>query len=86
MLPFNPLFKNPHVLTILGNFASRRLDVAKYPIIERQYATDADVQVLVHEQRPSSEPRGEILLVHGLEGSSNAGYIRSMSQLALEHG
>jgi predicted alpha/beta-fold hydrolase len=25
-------------------------------------------------------------MVHGLEGSSNAGYIRSMSQLALEHG
>jgi uncharacterized protein len=25
-------------------------------------------------------------MVHGLEGSSNAGYIRSMSQIALEHG
>jgi predicted alpha/beta-fold hydrolase len=25
-------------------------------------------------------------MVHGLEGSSNAGYVRSMSQLALEHG
>ena len=25
-------------------------------------------------------------MVHGLEGSSNAGYIRSMSQLVLEHG
>ena len=25
-------------------------------------------------------------MVHGLEGSSDAGYIRSMSQLLLEHG
>ena len=42
--------------------------------------------MLVHEQFPQNEPIGHILMVHGLEGSSNAGYIRSMSQLALEHG
>lgn len=42
--------------------------------------------MLVHEQRPPRSALGEIVMVHGLEGSSGAGYIRSMSQLALEHG
>jgi uncharacterized protein len=86
LLPFHPLLRNPHVLTILANFARRRLDTRKYPVADRLYRTDPDAQVLVHEQRPEHAAHGEILMVHGLEGSSNAGYIRSMSQLALEHG
>jgi len=73
-------------LTVLANFARRRLDTERFPVHERFYRTDPDAQVLVHEQRPQGVVHGEILMVHGLEGSSNAGYIRSMSQLALEHG
>jgi uncharacterized protein len=86
LLPFHPLVRNPHLLTILGNFAKRRLDTRRYPVVERLYQTDPQAQVLVHEQRINAGARGEILMVHGLEGSSNAGYIRSMSQLALENG
>ena len=52
LLPFNPLFRNPHVLTILANFARRRLDTVRFPITEKLYQTDPDAQVLVHEQRP----------------------------------
>jgi predicted alpha/beta-fold hydrolase len=44
------------------------------------------VQVLVHAQRPHGEPRGELVLVHGLEGSSAAAYMRSMAYAALENG
>jgi predicted alpha/beta-fold hydrolase len=84
--PFQPLFRNPHVLTILANFATRGLDTERFPVRERLYQTDPDAQVLVHEQRPVEPAKGEIVLVHGLEGSSDAGYIRSMSQLSLEHG
>ncbi len=40
----------------------------------------------MHEQRPSAPAVGEIVMVHGLEGSSAAGYARSMSQLALGSG
>lgn len=50
------------------------------------YRTEPDVQVLVHAQRPSGPARGEIILVHGLEGSSDAGYARSMAFAALEAG
>jgi len=42
--------------------------------------------VLVHSQNPDGPPRGEIIFVHGLEGSSAAGYARSMSWAALEAG
>jgi predicted alpha/beta-fold hydrolase len=50
------------------------------------YQTEPDVKVLVHAQRPDAAPRGEIIMVHGLEGSSAAGYARSMSYAALEAG
>jgi predicted alpha/beta-fold hydrolase len=44
------------------------------------------LQVLVETQRPAGEPKGEIVMVHGLEGSGEAGYIRSLSAIALEAG
>jgi uncharacterized protein len=44
------------------------------------------VQVLARIQRPEGVPRGEILLLHGLEGSSEGGYMRSMAQASLEAG
>jgi uncharacterized protein len=86
LLEFSPLLRNPHLLTIFANFAVRRLDIDRFPVEERLYSTETDVQVLVHSQQPGQAPLGQILMVHGLEGSSNAGYMRSMSQLALESG
>ena len=86
MHEFFPLVRNPHLLTIFANFAVRRLDTARFPISERMYDTEPGVCVLVHEQRPEGTARGEILMIHGLEGSSEAGYMRSMSQIALENG
>ncbi len=41
--------------------------------------------MLVHTQRPE-KARGEIVMVHGLEGSSNAGYARSLARAALDAG
>ena len=86
MDPFQPLLRNPHLLTLAGNFAVRRLDAKRFPIESKVYTTEPGVQVLVHTQRPATEARGEIVMIHGLEGSSDAGYMRSMSQLALENG
>jgi len=44
------------------------------------------VQVLVQSQRPQGEARGEIVLVHGLEGSGESGYMVSLSQAGLDAG
>lgn len=42
--------------------------------------------VLVKEHQPGGTVRGQIIFLHGLEGSDEAGYIQSMAQAALERG
>lgn len=44
------------------------------------------MQVLVESRQPTTPARGLIVFLHGLEGSSRAGYIRSMSYEALRRG
>ena len=73
MPPYRPLVSNPHWLTILGNFWPRRLDMRPYPEQSRLFRTEPDVQVLMHTQQPRGAARGELVLVHGLEGASDAG-------------
>jgi hypothetical protein len=84
--PFEPFFKNPHLATLAGNFWSRPKVDQRWPVEAVIYRTEPDVEVLVHAQRPDGAARGEIIFVHGLEGSSAAGYARSMSYAALEAG
>src|SRR5580692_11579881 len=69
-----------------GNFWSRPDSTKRWRVEAVQYRTEPDVEVLVHSQYPQTEPRGEIVLVHGLEGSSAAGYARSMVYAALKAG
>ena len=64
----------------IRQFRSRRLDIESYPsrrTITRPNRRSASS--FRHSGLP--ECRGEILMLHGLEGSSDAGYMRSMSQL-----
>ncbi len=86
MTPFHPLVRNAHLLTILGNFWPRKLDEARFPSQRRLFQTEPEVQVLVYTQRPQANAKGQLVMVHGLEGSSDAGYKRSMAQHALEGG
>src|SRR4051794_36410719 len=86
MVPFEPLFRSPHVQTIAAHYWRRPDLTAEFPIERRLYRTDADTQVLVCSQRPLGDARGELFMVHGLEGSGEAGYIRSLSAAALRAG
>lgn len=86
MRPFVPIIRNPHVLTLAGNFWRRHLDEQRFPVEARLYETEPGVRVLVHSQRPPGEPVAQAITVHGLEGSSNAGYARSFAQAALVAG
>lgn len=74
------------MLTILGNFWPRKLDMRPYPVESLLYRTEPGVQVLVQTQRPLDAPRGELILVHGLEGSAESGYMRTMAKAALDAG
>jgi predicted alpha/beta-fold hydrolase len=86
MQPFHPLVRDPHFQTIAGHFWPRKLDVRRFPVERRLVETEPGVCVLVESQQPGGVPRGDIVMVHGLEGSGAAGYMRSMSQTALECG
>lgn len=85
MRPFHPFFKNPHLATIAGNFWQRPASETRWPVENVLYRTEPDVQVLVRSQLPPNA-RGEVILIHGLEGSSESGYARSMAFGALDRG
>jgi len=84
--PFVPLFRNPHLATLAGNFWPRPLDEHRYPTRLTLYRTEPDIGIAVEENRPEGEARGEVLLLHGLEGSSRSGYLISLAQRLLEAG
>ena len=42
--------------------------------------------MVAFEHLPGTDPKGQVVLLHGLEGSSDAGYIASFSQEALMRG
>jgi len=83
---FQPLLSHPHLLTIAGNFWPREIDTTRFPAKRVQYQIDARTTVVAFEHQPTGIPRGQIVFLHGLEGSSEAGYIASFSQQALERG
>jgi predicted alpha/beta-fold hydrolase len=80
------LFRNPHLATIAGNFWRRPESEQQWPVDSVVYQTEPNVRVLVHSQRPAGKAIGELILVHGLEGSSVSGYARSMVHAALQRG
>jgi predicted alpha/beta-fold hydrolase len=58
----------------------------RFPLTRRVYRTAPDVQVAVDEQMPVGEPVAHIMMIHGLEGSSVSGYLRSLSHELLDAG
>jgi uncharacterized protein len=83
--PFEPLFRNPHLETIAAHFWPRPDPDLVLPPERRFVRTEPEVEVLVESQRPA-EHLGHVVLIHGLEGSGKAGYMRSMSAAALAAG
>jgi len=81
--PFQPLFRNPHLETIAAHFWPR--PESHLPAERRFIRTEPEVEVLV-ESQSSAVTVGDIVLVHGLEGSGQAGYMRSMSAAATAAG
>jgi predicted alpha/beta-fold hydrolase len=84
--PFEPLFRNPHTLTILGNFWPRKFDFSPFAVETRFVRTDPDTQVKVVTGTPATEPLGEVVLLHGLEGGAESGYMVSLAWAAMRAG
>lgn len=85
MKPFEPLFRNPHVQTVAGHFW-RRPGGGGARRERRLFLTEPEVQVLVESQRPVREAAGQVVLLHGLEGSGESGYMRGMAAASLRAG
>src|ERR1700685_3762716 len=76
---FQPIVSNPHALTILGNYWSRKIDATRFPPMRIEYRIDDSTRIVVFEHRPQELSRGDLLFAHGLEGSADAGYIQSFA-------
>ncbi len=84
---YQPRFRHAHIATIAGNFWPRKIDVTRFPAIRTEYPVTPDTTLVAIEHQPElTHPKGQIVFLHGLEGSSNAGYIYSLAQEALQRG
>jgi predicted alpha/beta-fold hydrolase len=80
---FQPVVRNPHALTIMGSYWPRKINLARFPSRRVEYRIDAATRILVYQHEPQAASRGDIIFVHGLEGSAEAGYVQSFAQAAL---
>ena len=57
-------------------------------MVDTVYETEPGVRVLVREHHPPAgkKPIGEVVLVHGLEGSMDSGYMRSLAHYGADAG
>lgn len=83
---FHPLIPHGDLTTIAANFWPRNLDEQRYPGVRDLHATEDRVQVLALRHEPETEVRGELIVLHGLEGSHDSGYMKSMAAAALRRG
>ncbi len=83
---YRPLFRNPHLATIAASYWPRRMDERRFPVEAKLFRPEPDVQVLIQKQQPAGDARGDVVLVHGLEGSADSPYMRSLAQTLLEAG
>ena len=80
------MIPNGDLTTIAANFWPRDLDEARYPGVRELHQTEERVQVLAVRHEPEGAVRGELIVLHGLEGSHESGYMKSMTAAGLKRG
>ncbi len=86
-IPFEPLFQNPDLQTIIGRYWPQSLDERRFPSTERLFRTDPTTQVLAKLNALSGdEGRALVLSVHGLTACDRAPYMLTSAQAALDSG
>jgi predicted alpha/beta-fold hydrolase len=84
---FQPLFQNGDLQTIAARFWPARIDLRRYPVETRLFETEPGVRVAAHcHWQPQPSPKGIVVVVHGLEGSSQSPYVLRMASRALDAG
>jgi predicted alpha/beta-fold hydrolase len=80
-ISFRPRFTGGHRQTLYAWARPRRFPLLPAPL-ERFFDVAADARVLAHCHQHPGAPRQTLLLLHGLEGSSMAHYMRGISDKA----
>src|SRR5246127_2899218 len=82
----HPLLKNGHAMTIPAALVPRRFDIP--PAEARRFQVDTDSLLLGHcHWQPEKRRDAPVLvLVHGLEGSSDSNYMRGIAEKAFHRG
>lgn len=84
---FQPLFQSGDLQTIVARFWPARLDLRRYPVETRLFETEPGVRVAAHcHWQPQPNPKGTVVVVHGLEGSSQSPYVLRTTSRALGAG
>jgi predicted alpha/beta-fold hydrolase len=82
----HPLLKNGHAMTIASALVLRRFDI---PAAEgRLFQVDSDSRLLGHcHWQPGKQKNVPVIvIVHGLEGSSDSNYVRGIAEKAFHRG
>jgi predicted alpha/beta-fold hydrolase len=82
----HPLLKNGHAMTIASAFLPRRFDI---PLAEvRLFQVDPESRLLAHCHWQSGKRKDApvLVIVHGLEGSSDSNYVRGIGEKAFQGG
>lgn len=82
----HPLLRNGHAMTIAAALVPRRFDIS--PAEARRFQVEADSWLLghCHWQSEKRKDAPVLVLVHGLEGSSDSNYMRGIAEKAFHRG
>lgn len=82
----HPLLPGGHAQTIVGSYLPWRTRVQ--PAVRRELVLEDGDRLLIHENKPPNWRRGEpaALLVHGLGGSHQSGYMTRVSHKLVQRG
>lgn len=74
-------------MTILGTQRPRRFSILNHPAERREFQTEADTHVVAYcHWQSDRQQRPTLLVIHGLEGSSDAGYVLGTASKAFAAG
>jgi predicted alpha/beta-fold hydrolase len=82
----HPLLRNGHLMTIAPRFWRRKFSLPKAE--DRHFRVDPESSLLAHchWQPGKSKNSPVIVIVHGLEGSSDSDYARGIAEIAFHRG
>ncbi len=82
----HPWFRNAHAQTLAGNFQPRKNLLP--PADDRLFSVEPEAQILCHchWQKDHREQRMTLIIVHGLEGSSDSRYVIGTGSKAWSRG